>query len=103
ERKKELAFSDSYYTSIPTLVVRSDSQYANATSLEDFAGAQITAQQGVYLSDLIDPSEGANKQTALGAFSQRRQALESGRIAAYVSERPEGRTAAAAHKAFKRV
>lgn len=34
ERKKEIAFSDSYYTSIPTLVVRSDSQYANATSLK---------------------------------------------------------------------
>ncbi|MDQ8768062.1 transporter substrate-binding domain-containing protein, partial [Streptococcus ruminantium] len=28
ERKKEIAFSNSYYTSTPTLVVRSDSQYA---------------------------------------------------------------------------
>lgn len=46
ERKKEIAFSDSYYTSIPTLVVRSDSQYANATSLEDFAGAKSLPSKG---------------------------------------------------------
>ncbi|NQN90419.1 ABC transporter substrate-binding protein/permease [Streptococcus suis] len=103
ERKKEIAFSDSYYTSIPTLVVRSDSQYADATNLSDFAGAKITAQQGVYLYDLIDQIEGADKQTAMGDFSQIRQALEAGVIDAYVSERPEGRTAEAANKAFKMV
>ncbi|MGV3145640.1 ABC transporter substrate-binding protein/permease [Streptococcus parasuis] len=103
ERKKEIAFSDSYYTSIPTLVVRSDSQFADATSLSDFAGAKITAQQGVYLYDLIDQIEGADKQTAMGDFSQIRQALEAGVIDAYVSERPEGRTAEAANKAFKMV
>ncbi|HEL1583818.1 TPA: ABC transporter substrate-binding protein/permease [Streptococcus suis] len=103
ERKKEIAFSDSYYTSIPTLVVRSDSQYADATSLSDFAGAKITAQQGVYLYDLIDQIEGADKQTAMGDFSQIRQALESGIIDAYVSERPEARTAEAANSAFKMV
>ncbi|WP_235033008.1 transporter substrate-binding domain-containing protein, partial [Sphingobacterium sp. 18053] len=60
ERKKEIAFSDSYYTSIPTLVVRADSQYATASKLADFTGAKITAQQGVYLYDLIDQIEGAN-------------------------------------------
>lgn len=103
ERKKEIAFSDSYYTSIPTLVVRSDSKYATATSLTDFEKAKITAQQGVYLYDLIDQIEGANKQTAMGDFSQIRQALEAGIIDAYVSERPEGRTAEAANKAFKMV
>lgn len=103
ERKKEIAFSNSYYTSTPTLVVRSDSQYASATSLSDFAGAKITAQQGVYLYNLIDQIKGANKQTAMGDFSQIRQALESGIIDAYVSERPEGRTAEAANKAFKMI
>ncbi len=46
ERKKEIAFSDSYYTSIPTLVVRSDSQYANATSLADFTGTKSLPSKG---------------------------------------------------------
>lgn len=39
----------------------------------------------------------------MGDFSQIRQALEAGVIDAYVSERPEGRTAEAANKAFKMV
>lgn len=103
ERKKEIAFSSSYYTSIPTLVVRSDSPYAQATSLADFAGARITAQQGVYLYDLIDQIAGAKKETAMGDFSQIRQALEAGIIDAYVSERPEARTAEAANPAFQMV
>lgn len=103
ERKKEIAFSHSYYTSLPTLVVRSDSPYASAKKLADFAEAKITAQQGVYLYDLIDQIPGANKQTAMGDFAQIRQALESGIIDAYISERPEGRTAEAANSVFKMV
>lgn len=103
ERQKEIAFSYSYYTSIPTLVVRSDSDWAKATSIQDFAGAKVTAQQGVYLYDLIDQMDGADKQTAMGDFSQIRQALEAGVIDAYVSERPEARTAEAANSVFKMV
>ena len=53
ERKKEIAFSSSYYTSVPVLLVKKDSTYANAKSLNDFNGAKITSQQGVYLYDLI--------------------------------------------------
>ncbi|MER0123567.1 ABC transporter substrate-binding protein/permease [Streptococcus sp. ZJ93] len=103
ERKKEIAFSSSYYTSIPTLVVRSDSKWANATNITEFAGAKITAQQGVYLYNLIDQINGVDKQTAMGDFSQIRQALEAGIIDAYVSERPEARTAQEANPAFKMV
>lgn len=103
ERKKEIAFSSSYYTSIPTLVVRADSQWTKASSIQDFAGAKITAQQGVYLYDLIDQIKGVDKQTAMGDFSQIRQALEAGVIDAYVSERPEARTAQAANSNFHMV
>ncbi|MBF0787711.1 MULTISPECIES: ABC transporter substrate-binding protein/permease [unclassified Streptococcus] len=103
ERKKEIAFSSSYYTSIPTLVVRSDSKWADARSIQDFTGAKITAQQGVYLYDLIDQIPGVDKQTAMGDFSQIRQALEAGIVDAYVSERPEARTAQEANPAFHMV
>ncbi len=54
---------------------------------------KLQLSRGVYLYDLIDQIEGADKQTAMGDFSQIRQALEAGVIDAYVSERPEGRTA----------
>ena len=103
ERKQEIAFSSSYYTSEPVLLVKKDSAYANAKSLNDFNGAKITSQQGVYLYDLIAQIPGAKKETAMGDFAQMRQALEAGVIDAYVSERPEALTAEAANSKFKMV
>lgn len=103
ERKQEIAFSSSYYTSEPVLLVKKDSSYANATSLNDFEGAKITSQQGVYLYDLISQIPGAKKETAMGDFAQMRQALEAGVIDAYVSERPEALTAESANAKFKMI
>lgn len=100
ERRREIDFSDSYYTSEPVLVVRSDSDYADATSLADFSGAKVTSQQGVYLYNLISQIEGVSQQTAMGDFGQMRQALQSGIIDAYVSERPDGISAQLASKDF---
>ena len=71
------------------MVVSSDGDYANAKSLKDFKDAKITAQQGVYLYNLIDQIPGVSKQTAMGDFGAMRQALASGIIDGYVSERPE--------------
>jgi len=103
ERKQEIAFSSSYYTSEPVLLVKKDSAYANAKTLDDFKDAKITSQQGVYLYDLISQIPGAKKETAMGDFAQMRQALEAGVIDAYVSERPEALTAEAANSKFKMV
>ena len=93
ERKQEIAFSNSYYTSEPVLVVKKSGEYSQATSLEDFKGAKITSQQGVYLYNLIDQLDGAQKETAMGDFGQMRQALDAGTIDGYISERPEATTA----------
>ena len=103
ERKKEIAFSNSYYTSEPVLLVKKDSAYANAKTLNDFKGAKITSQQGVYLYNLISQLTGAKQETAMGDFAQMRQALESGIIDGYISERPEALTAEAANSKFKMI
>lgn len=103
ERRKEINFSTSYYTSEPVLVVQADGKYANANSLKDFSNAKITAQQGVYLYDLINQIPDVDKQTAMGDFGQIRQALKSNVIDAYVSERPDGISAQEADKSFKMV
>lgn len=103
ERKKEIAFSDSYYTSEPVLVVRRDGNYADAKTIADFAGAKVTAQQGVWHVDLLPQLEGANPQTPMGDFAQMRQALEAGVIDAYISERPEAMTAENANSHFKMI
>ena len=103
ERKKEIAFSDSYYTSYPVIVVSKKGDFAQATSLKDFAGAKLTSQQGVYLYNLIDQIKGASKETAMGDFNQMRQALESGIIDGYVSERPDAISAENANSDFKMI
>jgi putative lysine transport system permease protein len=100
ERKLEIAFSNAYYTSEPVLVVSRDGDFAKAKSLEDFAGAKITAQQGVWHVNLLPQLVGADPQTPMGDFSQMRQALASGIIDAYISERPEALTAESANSKF---
>ena len=103
ERKTEIAFSNSYYTSEPVLVVRKDSKYAKAKNLNDFSGAKVTSQQGVYLYNLINQIPKVSRQTAMGDFSQMRQALASNVIDAYVSERPEALSSTKANSNFKMV
>ena len=103
ERKKEIAFSNSYYTSEPVVLVQKNGAYAQAKTLDDFKGAKITSQQGVYLYNLISQLKGAKQETAMGDFAQMRQALESGVIDGYISERPEALTAEAANSYFKMI
>lgn len=100
ERKKSIDFSDNYYVSDLVVVVRADSEYANATSINDFAGAALTAQLNTFHDTVIDQIEGVEHVTAMTDFPSMRVALESGIIDGYVSERPEGISAAAANDAF---
>ena len=68
ERKETLDFSDTYYTSDLVIVVKKDSPYVNAKSINDFKGANITGQLNTFHYDVIDQMEGVNKSTALETF-----------------------------------
>ncbi|MGT2888610.1 ABC transporter substrate-binding protein/permease [Streptococcus didelphis] len=103
QRRKEIAFSDPYYLSEPVIVVDSQGKYANAKSLVDFSGAKITAQQGVWHVNLISQIKGVKAQIPMGDFSQMRQALSSGVIDGYISEKPEAMTAENANPSFKMI
>ena len=103
ERKKEVAFSNSYYTSEPVMLVRKDGNYANASSLDDFKDAKVTSQQGSTSTRSSPNSRVQNKKLQWETFAQMRQALESGVIDAYVSERPEALTAESANSKFKMI
>ncbi len=100
ERKESIDFSDNYYVSDLVIVVRADGPYADATSLEDFAGAKITGQLNTFHDTVIDQIEGVEHVTAMPDFPSMRVALESGIIDGYVSERPEGISASAANSNF---
>ncbi len=100
ERKLTLDFSDNYYKSNLVMVVKKGSPYENATSIQDFSGAKITAQLNTFHYTVIDQIKDVQKQQAMEDFPAMRVALESGIIDGYVSERPEGVSASAANPNF---
>ena len=103
ERKQTLDFSDYYYSSQLTILVKKDSPYANATSLKDFEGAKITGQLNTLHYGVIDQIPGVAKQTAMTDFSAMRVSLDSGKIDGYVTEVPEGVTAEKLNPNFKMI
>lgn len=100
DRKKTIDFTDNYYKSDLVMVVKKGSPYENAKSIQDFKGANITAQLNTFHYTVIDQIEGVNKKQAMEDFPAMRVALESGIIDGYVSERPEGISASTANPNF---
>lgn len=100
ERKETIDFTDIYYKSDLVMVVLKGGKYENATSIQDFAEAKITAQLNTFHYSVIDQINGVLKQTAMDNFPAMRVALQSGIIDGYVSERPEGVSASAKNKNF---
>lgn len=66
ERAQTVAFTDEYYASTHVIVLRSDSVYANATSIDDFDGASAVAQISTIYDDLLSQLTGANHMDPLG-------------------------------------
>ena len=97
ERKLTIDFTDAYYASELVVVVRKDSQYAGADSLDDFAGAVITGQLNTVHYDVIDQMDGVTKENAMETFPAMIVALTSGKIDGYISELPGAVSAAAAN------
>ncbi|WP_442853241.1 transporter substrate-binding domain-containing protein [Bacillus sp. EB01] len=100
ERKKTIDFTDNYYKSDLVMVVKKGSKYENATSIQDFSGAKVTAQLNTFHYSVIDQIDGVKKQTAMDNFPAMRVALESGIIDGYVSERPEAVSASSANSNY---
>ena len=100
ERKLSIDFSDTYFDSNLVMVVKKDSAYAGASSIQDFSGAKITGQLNTFHYTVIDQIAGVNKTTALADFAALIQALESGSIDGYVCEKPGAVSAIAANDSF---
>lgn len=97
ERKQQIDFTDGYYESDIVLVVRGDSKYANADSLEDFAGARVTGQLNTLHYDLVSQIPDVVQQTAMDSFPTMISSVMSDKSDAYVSERPGAMAAVAAN------
>lgn len=88
ERKEQVNFTDPYYVSEEVLIVEKDSQYANATSLADFAGAKVQGQMNTIYDDVIDQIDDVQHMPAAETFPAAIQALQAGSIDAVTSELP---------------
>lgn len=97
ERKLTIDFTDAYYVTELTVVVRKDSPYAAAKSLEDFAGAKITGQMSTFHYEEIDQIPGVVKMPAQDTFPTMIVAVSSGAIDGYIADRPGAVSAVAAN------
>jgi amino acid ABC transporter periplasmic protein len=86
ERKATLDFSDPYRTNKLVVVVKKDSPYASATSLEELSGATITGQLNTFHYTVIDQISGVNKAMAMETFPAMIVAVQSGAVDGYVAE-----------------
>lgn len=100
ERAETIDFTDPYYELQFAIVVSADSEYANATSLEDFSGARLTGQLSTLHYDLITQIADVQQEEAMRSFPVMRVALESDRIDGYISEVPEAQSATNANDKF---
>ncbi len=88
ERAETVNFTDEYYRSEQVLVVRSDSDYADATTLSDFSGARVIAQQGTLQDDLITQIDDVDHADPLNDYPSLVEQVESGTSDALVAELP---------------
>lgn len=93
ERAKEIDFSDAYYNSDLTLVVKDGGAFSEAKSLADFKGAKVVAQLNTFHDTVVDQIPGVEHMEPMADFSSMRVAVQSGKADAYVAEKPEGMTA----------
>lgn len=98
DRKKTIDFTSNYYTSKFVIVTKADGKYANAKSLADFEGANITAQLNTTNYDVIEQIPNVKKHVGMDNFPAMRVAVETGVVDGYVAELPEAQSAAAANK-----
>lgn len=93
ERKKSIDFTDSYYKSDLVIVIKKNSPFVNAKSINDFKNAKITGQLNSIHYSVIDQMQGVDKQAPLDNFPVMLAALNSGRIDGYVAEKPSALSA----------
>ena len=60
ERREAISFSEPYHITEYGIMVRSDSAYIGAESINDFSGASVLGQKDTMLDTVIDQMEGVN-------------------------------------------
>ena len=78
EREESIDFSDAYFVETYGLLVRKDSDYADATSLSDFSGASVIGQKDTVYDEIIDDIPDVNHLTPASTMPAVISAVNSG-------------------------
>ena len=78
ERAESADFTDSYIDDEVIIVVKKDSDFADATKLSDFSGASVLGQKDTFYDDLIEEIPDVNHMTPVATVPLVVDAIENG-------------------------
>ena len=93
ERKQSVDFTDPYYFADFVVMTRSDSKYADITSIADLSGAKMTSQMNTTWYDVLTQVKGADVQPAMETLPASLVALDSKKVDAIVVDKPSALSA----------
>lgn len=85
ERKEQIDFTSNYWTSNLVIITNKDNELANATTLADFAGKKIAAQDGTFHIEAVDQINDVQK-SVYDDFATLYIAVTTKTIDGYVAE-----------------
>ena len=88
ERDLTVDFTENYYTSEMTVIVRKDSPLANIDNIQDLSGYKVGSQLGTLTDSIIDQIEGVTHVTPYDTFNTAALAVSSQTIDAMTAEYP---------------
>ena len=102
ERSEQVDFAGPYYYASFAILVKADSELANATSINDFAGYSGTAQSAtIWYSECLPQMDGATIETASESAPAMIMAVESGTVDFVVTDLPTATGATVAYPDLK--
>lgn len=88
QRATSVLFSVPYFEEEPVVLLRKDSVYANAKTLNDFPGARVVAQMGTIYVDYVEEFVGAVPQQNLATYAMLELALTNKTADIVIAEKP---------------
>jgi len=97
ERAENADFTSPYYESEMVIITKNDSEYASATSIQEFEGARVLGQLNTTYDDIIAQIDGVIHATPLASYPMMIMALQNGEVDALTAELPVATGTVAAH------